>query len=272
MYTNNFGRYTSIVEQIKHTVENTTCRGRFFEGKTYQEILALSPMILTSNYGPPNDGSYNRRFVSIHFPEEEKKESEEQDEFKRLFNQNKQHLAILGDFAAFYMLDNPLLLINKTWQDVAKEILVHFYGLVKVPIPCWIENFEEQRDAIDESSEKTLFELRGFFLNKINESFARNARFNNPQQDMDMHSKLEYCLNNKIIPFISLLEENTMVITIDIMKELKINQGIENLTGLKDVGRQLGFNYVSRYVNGRKMRVLEGTKESFVKFIDTEIK
>ena len=89
---------------------------------------------------------------------------------------------------------------------------------------------------------------------------------------MDINSKLDYCLNNKIIPFISVLDEHTLIITIDIMKELKMNQSIENLTGLKDVGEQIGFNYVNKTVNGKKMRVLEGTKEDFVKFINTEIK
>ncbi len=272
LYTNNFGRYTSIVEQIKHSVENITCRGRFYEGKTYQEILALSPMILTSNYGPPSDGSYNRRFVTVHFPKEEKKEPVEQDEFKRLFNENRQHLSVLGDFAAFYMLDNPSLLINKPWQDVAKEILAHFYKLVKTPIPEWLEYFEEQRDVIDESSEKTLFELRSFLLTKINEMYSKSGRFNNPQSDPDILSKLDYCIKYKSIPFISEVDESTLIITIDIMQELKLNQCIENLTGLKDVGEQLGFNYVNKNVNGKKRRVLEGTKEDFVKFINTEIK
>jgi Bifunctional DNA primase/polymerase, N-terminal len=165
--TNTYGKYTSITELIKHSVENTTCRGKYFEGKNYQEILALSPMILTSNYTPPSDGSYNRRFVSIHFSEEEKKDAEEQEVFKKLLNENKNCISILGDFTTSYIRDNPSILLNKKWPDIAREILVHFYKLVNIPIPEWIELFEEQRDAIDESSEKTIFELRSFFMNKI---------------------------------------------------------------------------------------------------------
>ncbi len=45
--TNNYGKYASIAELIKHSVENTNCRGKYNDGKNYQEILALSPMILT---------------------------------------------------------------------------------------------------------------------------------------------------------------------------------------------------------------------------------
>jgi hypothetical protein len=33
----------------------------------------------------------------------------------------------------------------------------------------------------------------------------------------------------------------------------------------------LGFRYVNKNINGKKMRVLEDTKESFIKFIDAEI-
>jgi hypothetical protein len=84
-------------------------------------------------------------------------------------------------------------------------------------------------------------------------------------------SQLDYCVKNKIIPFISDRGKNILIITVDLMKELKLNQSIENLTSLKDVGMLLGFKYASKYVNGKKMRVLEGTRESLIKFIDSEM-
>lgn len=66
--------------------------------------------------------------------------------------------------------------------------------------------------------------------------------------------------------------DNAMIITIDIIKDLKMNnQAIENLTGLKDVGAQLGFNYANKNVNGRRMRVLEGKREVFLGFINAEM-
>jgi hypothetical protein len=271
--TNNYGKYISITELIKHSVEHITCRGKYFEGKNYQEILALSPMILTSNYTPPSDGSYNRRFVSIHFSEEEKKDAEEQKVFKKLFNENKKCITILGDFTASYIRDNPSILLDKKWPDIAREILAHFYKLVNIPVPEWIDLFEEQRDAIDESSEKTQCELRSFFMNKINHVYASNKKFDSTDAkiDVDIYSKLNYCIEKKLIPFLSEQQEKTLIITVDIMKELKSNQSIENLTSLKDVGMLLGFKYASKYVNGKKMRVLEGTRESLIKFIDSEM-
>jgi hypothetical protein len=131
--------------------------------------------------------------------------------------------------------------------------------------------FEEQRDAIDESSEKTLFELRSFFMNKINDVYARNKKFDPTEIEMGIYSKLNYCIEKNLIPFLSEQQENTLIITVDIMKELRLNHGIENLTALKDVGMLLDFKYVNKTVNGKKMRVLDSSKESFIKFIEAEI-
>ena len=271
LFVNSYGKYTQIVEIVKHAVESITCRGKYFEGKNYQEILALSPMILTSNYSPPNDGSYNRRFVSIHFPEEEKKGEEEQEGFKRIFEDDKKYLSVLGDFAALYMQKNPFLLTTKKWEDIAKDILVHFYELVSLPPPTWLNLFEEQRDAVDESTEKTVFELRAFLMNKINDAYSKNKRFDFEPSKESVISKLDYCLKHNLIPFIDEHEGN-IIITIDIMKELRqINLSIENLTSLKDVGSQLGLSYVNKNIYGKKMRILMGPKENLVNFISPKV-
>jgi hypothetical protein len=230
-------------------------------------------MILTSNYSPPNDGAHNRRFLSIHLSEEEKKEIEEQEAFKKLLDENKNCISILGDFTASYIRDHPSILLDKAWNDIAKEILVHFYDFVDIPVPEWIEYLEEQRDAIDESSEKTLFELRSFLMNRINDVYVKHRKFESTiDTDTYISSKLGHCVKYNLIPFLSEKEENILIITVDIMRELRLNQGIENITSLKDVGSLLAFEYANRYVNGKKMRVLEGTKESIIKFIDAEIK
>jgi len=272
LFTNSYGRYTPILELIKHSIESTTCRGKFFEGKHYQEILALSPMMLTSNLGPPNDGSYNRRFMSIHFPVEEKKEMEEQKVFNRLLSENRQSLSVLGDFVSQYVSDNPLLLINKRWDEVARDMLSEFYRYAECPTPEWIDYLEEQRDAIDESSEKTFFDLRAFLIIKINDAYSRHRRMDYTAAEIDISSKLDHCLKNKLVPFMSEVGEDTIIITVDIIKELKNNnQAIENLTGLKDVGAQLDFNYANKNVNGRRMRVLEGKREVFLGFINAEM-
>jgi hypothetical protein len=268
--TNNFGKYSSIIEAMKHSIESRVCRGTHIE-RRYHEILALSPLILTSNYAPPNDGSFNRRLTNIHFPEEEKKDAEETATFNKLLEKNKRYLSVLGDFATSYIIDNPSKLLDSTWQDLAKEILCRFYELMGSTNPDWIENFEEQRDAIDESSEKTHFDLRAFLLNTINDTYTRNKRFDHSEIEPDVYSKLDYCLRNNLISFLSMSKDDTLIITRDIMTRLREKNSIENIASLKDVGSQINFIYTYRYLDRRKMRVLEGKREDFNSFINPEV-
>ena len=189
--------------------------------------------------------------------------------FNKLLENNKRCLSVLSDFAASYILDNPSKLLDSNWNNLAEEILCHFYELVEYPKPDWIEYFEEQRDAIDESSEKTHFDLRAFLLNTINDAYARNKRFDHSEIEPKIYSKLHYCLTNNLISFLSESKDHTIIITQDIMTRLREKNGIENLTSLKDVGSQIGFKYTNKNINGKKMRVLEGRREVFNNFIES---
>ena len=40
----------------------------------------------------------------LHFSKNEKKEIEEQEQFKKLFEENKKYLKVLGDFTANYII------------------------------------------------------------------------------------------------------------------------------------------------------------------------
>ena len=158
-----------------------------------------------------------------------------------LFDENKQFQSILGDFTVFWIRKEPMILVNKGWQDIAKEILINFYKIADMPSPEWIERFVEQRDSIDESMEKTHFELRGFFVNKINDAYNKNIRIDNrvcTYSDVDIRQKFKYSLKNKLLSFISEIKESSMMVSVDIMKELRMLAGIENITGLKDIGVQ----------------------------------
>ena len=42
LFTNSYGKYTPILELLKHSIESTTCRGKYYEGKSYQEVPWLS--------------------------------------------------------------------------------------------------------------------------------------------------------------------------------------------------------------------------------------
>lgn len=266
--TGKFRRYTNIIEMIKHSVESTTARAKFVEQNNFQDIPALSPLILTSNYAPPNDGGFGRRFVSIHFPKDEKKEDDKRALFDKLLEDKKGYLKILGDFTAQYVSKDPSTLLKEDWKVISKEILANFYQFADKEVPDWIEYFVEQRDAVDESNENTMFALRSFLITKINETYSRHKDKDNTANRLS--ERLDYCLKNELIPFIHDMKGD-IIITHDILDEINNRNRIENITSLKDIGLQLGLEYKSKYLNNKKMRVLCGPLDKLLKFINPDI-
>jgi hypothetical protein len=195
LYMNLKGRFSGVIEMIKSSVEGKNARSKFFDYKNYQKIPALNPLMFASNYAPINEGSYNRRFISIHFPQDEKKEEQEKQIFRKMLEDKKRYLKILGDYIMQYITKDPTMLLTEDWKDITKKILIKFYEFAEMDIPEWIEYFVEQKDAVDESNEKTQFALRAFFRNKINEVYSRNK---DPSNSITgLNEKLEYCLKNE---------------------------------------------------------------------------
>lgn len=266
--TGKFRKYTNIIEMIKHSVESTTARAKFVEQNNFQDIPALSPLMLTSNYAPPNDGGFNRRIISIHFPKDEKKENDKRILFDKLLEDKKRYLKTLGDFAVQYVAKDPLVLLKEDWKDISNDILTKFYQFADKVVPEWIEYFVEQKDAVDESNENTMFALRSFLATKINETYSRHKDKDNTA--ITLSERLRYCLENELIPFIHDMK-GEIILTHDFLDEINNRNRIENITSLRDVGLQIGLEYKSRYVNNKKMRVLCGPLDNLLKFINPDI-
>ncbi len=70
-------------------------------------------------------------------------------------------------------------------------------------------------------------------MNRINDAYVKHRKFDSFQDvEIDICSKVNYCVKNKIIQFLSEQQGNNLIITVDIMKDLKSNHGIENLAAL----------------------------------------
>jgi hypothetical protein len=277
--TGRFSRYKPIRETIKHGVESTTVRGKFIDNR-YEEIPALSPLILTSNFAPNNDGGFGRRFISIHFPKDEKKEADEEENFKKLLQEKKQYLKVLGDFTMQYICKDPSIFSKNDWKEIAMKILIEFYQYAGKEVPEWVKYFIEQKDAVDESNEKTMFALRAFFVAKINSAYSSNTK--NSTIYTTITEKLEYCVNYHLIPFLHRTTIrggsgnegrcDTIVITHDILDEINSGRNnIENITALKDIAVQLGFTYDGKYLNGKKTKVVFGPISKLIEFVNPEI-
>jgi len=288
--TGKYRKYSGITEMVKHSIESISGRSKFYDSNNHQEIPALSPFILTANYAPPNEGGFGRRFISIHFPKDEKKEIDEQKSFEKLLDEKKEYLKILGDFTMQYISKNPTVLLKEDWKNLSEKILKEFYQFAEMDIPEWIKYFVEQKDAVDESNEQTTFGLRAFFVNKINELYSKHRVYNTassyPHNDSqnnsteneshvdDLRKKLMHCIDNKLITFIHRYKKaNEIVITRDIVEEINNSTSgrIENITGLEDIGDQIGLKYRPREFNGKKTRVLLGDLDILYKFLDPRI-
>jgi hypothetical protein len=246
---------------IKHAVENQTARGKFVDG-SYNNIPALCPLILTANYSPPSDPAYRRRVLLIHFTKEELHEEKEADEFKEWLSERIDILGILGDFVAKYVIDHHDILTTKQWEDIAKTILTELYNTADKQQPSWLDYLVEQK-AIEESSEETHFQLRAFFMDIITNAYSRHIRTLTPNQevilDISFVSRLDFCLNNDLIPFLhkhtNRNNRSEIAITADVFAELK-KQKIENITHLRDLGNELGFEYCQRRLGGIQTKVI----------------
>jgi hypothetical protein len=120
-------------------------------------------------------------------------------------------------------------------------------------------------------------------MDHITEAYSRHIRTLYKDQDpgvvVDFYTRLNFCLTNKLLPY---LHEHTrkdgvgeIVITHDILKELTKRQDhIEGITTLEDLGKEIpGFQYCQRKLGPEKRntKTLAGKREDFVKFLEGEI-
>lgn len=63
---------------------------------------------------------------------------------------------------------------------------------------------------------------------------------------------------------------SSIFITADIFSELK-KRKIENITHLRDLGNELGFEYWQRKIGGKQTKVVCGERKKFIDFLEGKI-
>ena len=263
---NNFGKYNSLIEMMKSSITGRTARSKFFSYSVFTDIPALCSLILTSNYKIIEDSGFLRRFIAIHFPKEE-----EQETF------NKLDLEIFGVLGDFISQNISMDILKQDWRVASTELLKKFYrfaGREEQSIPKWIDLFEEQKNIEEEVNEKKHFELRAFLIEEITRCYSFNNRsflsHTDPDLNIDIISALNFCLKNKLLPFLH-EKNNEIMITIDIMKKINIS----GITAFKDIASIIGFEHISARIGDNKenkpMKVLKGSRENLCKFLDPQL-
>jgi len=281
-----------LVEMIKYAIESTTVRGRHVDKYHYEDIRALSNIIITSNHRPPKDDAFLTRIIPIHFSRKDDTTPEQKKEFEKwLFDEGRiDKLGVLGDFATKMIIDNPSVLLDNRWEDTAKLILKEFYehaGCKDEEIPKWIDYILEE-DVSGQADEETELELRAFLVNMINDAYSKYVRTLPLEQqndavdkairDTSIWSRLELCLKGKILPFLhehydrdsGYDGDTSIIITSDVMGVLK-KYDMRNIVTLKDIADELDFEYKRVKLGGKTVWAVKTARQKFVALLDGKL-
>ncbi|MDW8093326.1 MAG: hypothetical protein RMJ06_06600 [Nitrososphaerota archaeon] len=163
-----------IVEIMKNAVDGLVARGRFTKGNSiynYSDILALSPLILTSNKILPRywDDALKRRFYMIGFSYGEKIPLSKQVVFKKKVEPKLSLLSEIGNFIAYYVMKHPELL-DKSVDELSETLLRACYEYAGMKMPEWLkkEYQEEEEDTI-------MVEFLERFKKHVNDLFTKHV-------------------------------------------------------------------------------------------------
>ena len=276
---NEDNRYREMIEMIKTAITDTIARKKFVNKTIYTDIPSFSPCILTSNSSPPSDTGFRRRIIPIVFTENDQYSEDEMKDFKELFDQRVKHeLRYLGDFTVNYIMEHQELLLDgqKDWKEIAEIILTEMYKSVERETPEWIKYFVKE-NQMAESKEDIDLLFRSFLIDKVNETynkFQRSIEKDNDIPNLPFSSRLNFCLDNKLIPFLNFVNTNNkdsnketlILITSDLVHELK--KKISQISSLNEVAAIIeGFEYGQKRVNGKNIRTVYGTKNQLLDFL-----
>jgi hypothetical protein len=252
-------------------------RGAYKENRRYANTPALSNLILTSNYPPPQDPAYRIRVVPLHFDKSHETTEQEKEEFNKWYYEENRidKLGVLGDFAAKYIIVNPDTLRKQVWSEIGKMILVEFYKAVGKDPPEWIELLVKD-NVVEQASEETYFELRGFLEQAIVDGYRKDFKIDPNTGSETFDARIKHCLTYRTVPFLlehynTKTDKTDIVITYNIIPEL-LKRKIPNITSLSVLANEIpGFRYGLVKINGKPMKVAYGSHDDFRDFLSCEI-
>jgi len=241
---------------MKHAVQGQTARTRLTVKYDEIHISALSACILTSNHQLPFDLALRRRFLRYYYPKDDKPSVDEINNFESFLKPGWNSLGTLGDFAIRYLLSNQEIIINdkNDWCGITKTILTEFHKAGGSNLPDWVNMIVDGNQIEDAEAEEEEI-IRGFFKRKINDTFTRHYRtlVAWEEQKVDsaidkhklMESRLNFCLDNQLIPFLwrKNSDSDEIRIMINILKELREAEitSIQHLTVLVKTATNFGY-------------------------------
>jgi hypothetical protein len=129
-------------------------------------------------------------------------------------------------------------------------------------------------NVVEETNEFTYFELRSFFGQAIIDGYRKDPivlrdSYNEVifEDNVGLEQKLVRCFHQRLIQYLHLYNDNRVIITHDIVRELQ-NKRISNLITMQSIADEIqGFKLKSMRVHGKVMKVIVGKYEDFVEFL-----
>jgi hypothetical protein len=163
-----------------------------------------------------------------------------------------------------------------------KEIITEFYKLVKKDKPEWLDlKVESNKASVEDETNQSRFELRGFFLDAITNAYSRHYSRLTPlsiqneqeERDVNLPTMLDFCLDKNLLPYLHRHRLNWQImITADILSEIKRatkeEEEIEGLTHLTDLVQLLGFGYKQKKIAGQTIYAAVGDEGLFINFLE----
>lgn len=266
---------TSVTMQIGRTV------GRLTGEKLH--IPAYSPCFMTSNKAPASGADIGRRMHTFEWtmktlPTEQQIE-EFITKFELLNNEGPMNvLKAIGEFAAVYMMENPMLLFDK-WEFVADLIWEEIYDYVGIYEPDWMWNYAKPAglyEAMDLENEQLYTQTKQLILRRampvqefgpppVGDPNGRGKRLATTVED-----KLRDVVTNGREPWIEFRKPKTginvgkkfVLITGGIREAMKREFGVDY--DLKRIAEECNGEYTKVRTNNKEIRVIRWPYDDFI--------
>ena len=150
------------------------------------------------------------------------------------------------------------------------------YKSVHIEPTEWIKYFVKENQMADSKEDIELL-FRSFLINVVNETYNkyyRNIEKDNDVPNLPFSSRLNFCLDHNLIPFLNSVSTNNkdsndneiIIITSDLIHELK--KKIPQISSLNEIAAIIeGFEYGQKRINGKNIRTVFGTKNQLLDFL-----
>ena len=270
-----------LVEMIKTAIERTNSRGKFV-GRRYKNILALAPVIYTSNHIFPDDDALIRRMDCISFSYNERKENMEIEEFTKHFNtDNPEHCLLHGlkPLACYFAgeIKYKPEELDMDWRELTNLILTRAYMDVSREMPAWLLSWAKT-ESLEDLDDITVDRIESFLRDEVNKAFGRIEIIdedgrrvkdkyeyqNGVKGSEDFYNRVWTVLNEMKIPYLHLGRSNEVFITRGLVDELSKHVGVND--SLKSISELLNWEYTVRKL-GKERKSIKVVKTEFDKFL-----